>query len=701
MNGTDSDPGRAAASGPQAVLAPPAADLKRQTLVRRPRVLALLLSALIHALLLGLTFGDQELGLPGFDFPWHDRRISVPELRVVLAPAPAPAPAPAQAQAQNAVLSIGLSWPPASNQQPAVGDTVLARPPSLVSPRSSTAPATAPEVQAERVPKPSPTSGLQTGLPAPLDTAPMPDDRSVDAVAGKLPEPLRIDADVLAMPAAESDPPGAFVAPAMPPQSGAAVSAAPSASSPVRSVPAPVTAGHGPDIPTDPKTADSGRDAAEQDRQWLEAQRLAELEAAQAEASRLETARQEEARRDAAQIELKRLEAERGAVARQQAAADEAARLQTGRLEAERQVSAQLEAARQDAARQTDARRETARLEAASAETARLEAERLEAERLERTRLAAVQLGVTRQEAARQEMARQEMARQEAAQRDLARDAAQRELARQQAETREQATRQEVALQEAARQEAARAQDARREAARQEAARQAEARQESAREASTRQEAARQQAARAESERLEVARQVAAGVEQALQQQVERQQAAQQAAERLRAARVEAEQVETVRRDAARRAMGRQLDEEADRRDAASKDGQLSSTLPSSWSSARRGRLFGRTDPNGELIQYAQAWARKIELNMTFDTVREAAKRPHANPLVTVAIRSDGSVESVTFVLSSGVADIDEAVRRIVQSQAPYQAFAPALARQFDVIEIRRTWHFDMAIRLY
>ena len=147
--------------------------------------------------------------------------------------------------------------------------------------------------------------------------------------------------------------------------------------------------------------------------------------------------------------------------------------------------------------------------------------------------------------------------------------------------------------------------------------------------------------------------------------------------------------------------MGRQLDEEADRRDAASKESQLSSTLPSSWSSARRGRLFGRTDPNGELIEYAQAWARKIELNMTFDTVREAAKRPHANPLVTVAIRSDGSVESVTFVLSSGVADIDEAVRRIVQSQAPYQAFAPALARQFDVIEIRRTWHFDMAIRLY
>ena len=86
---------------------------------------------------------------------------------------------------------------------------------------------------------------------------------------------------------------------------------------------------------------------------------------------------------------------------------------------------------------------------------------------------------------------------------------------------------------------------------------------------------------------------------------------------------------------------------------------------------------------------------------MTFDMVRDAAKRPHADPLVTVAIRSDGSVESVTFVMSSGVAEIDEAIRRIVHSQVPYQAFPPGLAREFDVIEIRRTWHFDMAIRLY
>jgi len=118
-------------------------------------------------------------------------------------------------------------------------------------------------------------------------------------------------------------------------------------------------------------------------------------------------------------------------------------------------------------------------------------------------------------------------------------------------------------------------------------------------------------------------------------------------------------------------------------------------------STARRVRLWGRTDPNAELIRYAEAWERKIQLNTPVDTVREVAKRLRINPMVTVAIRSDGSVESVTFVLSSGMPEADEAIRRIVQSHEHYQAFPPALAREVDVIEIRRTWFFDTAVRFF
>ncbi len=168
-------------------------------------------------------------------------------------------------------------------------------------------------------------------------------------------------------------------------------------------------------------------------------------------------------------------------------------------------------------------------------------------------------------------------------------------------------------------------------------------------------------------------------------------------AARAKAAEVAAAQEAAVRREERLRAIGRQLDDEAARREAATAAARL---LPSS-SGVRRYRLFGRTDPNAELILYAEAWERKIQLNTTLDLIRETTKKPHTDPLVSVAVRSDGSVESVSFVQSSGVPAIDEAIRRIVDSQKPYRVFPPGLAREWDVIEIRRTWYFDMAIRLY
>jgi hypothetical protein len=317
----------------------------------------------------------------------------------------------------------------------------------------------------------------------------------------------------------------------------------------------------------------------------------------------------------------------------------------------ERQAD-QLEAAKQEAER-LKAEREAARVAAAKLETQRQEAARIEAARIEAARVTAAQAEAQRLEAARIEAARQEAARQAAAKA------------------------------EAQRQEAARAESARLEAERQETARVANAKLE----------AQRQEAARAEAARQEAARQVAA-----------QQEAARQAATQKEAARIQAERDEDARRQARREAMGRQLNEEAERRkaaDAAAATARPQSNLPYSYSTARRGRLWGRTDANAELVIYAEAMARKIQFNTPVETVREIAKRPHTNPMVTVAIRSDGSVESVTFVTSSGVMEVDEAIRRIIHSHAIYTAFPPALAREYDVVEVRRTWHFDTAVRLY
>ena len=48
---------------------------------------AVLVSLVVHLLLLGLSFGGQEWGLPGFGLPWRERRVEVPTVQVILAPA--------------------------------------------------------------------------------------------------------------------------------------------------------------------------------------------------------------------------------------------------------------------------------------------------------------------------------------------------------------------------------------------------------------------------------------------------------------------------------------------------------------------------------------------------------------------------------------------------------------------------------------
>jgi outer membrane biosynthesis protein TonB len=264
-----------------------------------------------------------------------------------------------------------------------------------------------------------------------------------------------------------------------------------------------------------------------------------------------------------------------------------------------------------------------------------------------------------------------------------------------------------AAQREATRQaEAARAEQEKAEALRQEAARNEAIQREQVRQAQLelqRQERVRQEAVREEqvkqAEKAEKARQAAAEKqkqeEEKMRADAARQDAAKQEQEQAKRelalsekARYEAEREERLK------AIGRQLNLEAAQRDAASR-----APLPSA-SPLRRGWLFGRADPNGDLVLYAEAMSRKIEKNMTFEMIRDVIKQAHNRPTVTIAVRADGTVEKVTFVTSSGVTAVDEAIRKIIASQAPYGAFPPSLARQYDVIEIRRTWIFDIAIRL-
>jgi periplasmic protein TonB len=59
-----------------------------------------------------------------------------------------------------------------------------------------------------------------------------------------------------------------------------------------------------------------------------------------------------------------------------------------------------------------------------------------------------------------------------------------------------------------------------------------------------------------------------------------------------------------------------------------------------------------------------------------------------------VVIRSDGSLEDIRVLSSSGYAVLDEASIKIVRMAAPYSPFPPELKATTDKLEIIRTWQY-------
>jgi outer membrane biosynthesis protein TonB len=100
------------------------------------------------------------------------------------------------------------------------------------------------------------------------------------------------------------------------------------------------------------------------------------------------------------------------------------------------------------------------------------------------------------------------------------------------------------------------------------------------------------------------------------------------------------------------------------------------------------------------LRMYMDSVRQKIERNAIVSRTQLSSDTVHTDPVVSIAIRSDGSIEDVTILRSSGRPDVDEIVRRIVRLNARYAAFPANVAANYDVIELRRIWTFAGVLRL-
>ena len=107
-----------------------------------------------------------------------------------------------------------------------------------------------------------------------------------------------------------------------------------------------------------------------------------------------------------------------------------------------------------------------------------------------------------------------------------------------------------------------------------------------------------------------------------------------------------------------------------------------------------RKKFIGVRAEEYRFAQYIEDWRQKIERIGTLNYPAAARGKLYGSLVLSVTLRSDGSVANVEINRSSGHKILDDAARRIVAMAAPFAAFPPAIQDDTDVLVITRSWNF-------
>ncbi|QGU33941.1 TonB family protein [Thermochromatium tepidum ATCC 43061] len=122
---------------------------------------------------------------------------------------------------------------------------------------------------------------------------------------------------------------------------------------------------------------------------------------------------------------------------------------------------------------------------------------------------------------------------------------------------------------------------------------------------------------------------------------------------------------------------------------------RLTSNQTASGTKRARRKSISASTREFRYASYMAAWAQKVERigNLNYP---QAARDQHlyGSLILHVAVRADGSLESIRVVRSSGFELLDQAAIRIVELAAPFSPFPPDIAAETDVLDIVRTWQF-------
>ena len=125
---------------------------------------------------------------------------------------------------------------------------------------------------------------------------------------------------------------------------------------------------------------------------------------------------------------------------------------------------------------------------------------------------------------------------------------------------------------------------------------------------------------------------------------------------------------------------------------------RLEASIAREWESYQqrpRRRFVGARTQEYRFARYVEDWRAKIERIGELNYPQAARdQRLYGSLIVTVSIKSDGSLERVDINRSSGQRILDAAALRIVHLAAPYAPFPADIAKDTDIISITRTWLF-------
>lgn len=131
---------------------------------------------------------------------------------------------------------------------------------------------------------------------------------------------------------------------------------------------------------------------------------------------------------------------------------------------------------------------------------------------------------------------------------------------------------------------------------------------------------------------------------------------------------------------------------------------RLEAQIDKNWDAYQkqpRRKFIGARTQEYRFAQYIEDWRIKVERIGNLNYPEQARRQKIFGSLkLSVAIKADGSVESIEVSKPSGNRILDAAAMRIVKLAAPYAPLPPDIRKDTDILVITRTWTFTSSERL-